>query len=139
MEGGPTSFPLNFKTLQGLPSFLTWEGTLRAAQVSPISTEKKPTSFNTSTKEAETGGSLFIGGQPGLHSDFRDSQGYVERPSQKKGEEKEKVKERGKETQPFTAMTFAQVLLSSSTRSPTEARAGLEEVLFSFLNFTGIS
>ena len=33
--------------------------------------------FNPSAREAEAGGSLWIEGQPGLHSEFRDSQGYL--------------------------------------------------------------
>ena len=36
-------------------------------------------SFNSSTWEAETGGSLWVQDQPGLHREFQDSQGYVER------------------------------------------------------------
>jgi hypothetical protein len=33
--------------------------------------------FNTCTWEAEAGG--FLDGQAGLHTDFQDSQGYIER------------------------------------------------------------
>jgi hypothetical protein len=36
--------------------------------------------FNASTWEAEAGGSLWVGGQPGLQSEFQDSQGYTEKP-----------------------------------------------------------
>jgi hypothetical protein len=36
--------------------------------------------FNPSTQEAEAGGSLRIGGQPGLQSECWDSQGYREKP-----------------------------------------------------------
>jgi hypothetical protein len=35
--------------------------------------------FNPGTWEAEAGGSLQIRGQPGLQSDFQDSQGYTEK------------------------------------------------------------
>ena len=37
-------------------------------------------SFNPSTKEAEAGRSLWVQGQPGLQSEFQDSQGYTEKP-----------------------------------------------------------
>lgn len=37
-------------------------------------------SFNLSTQEAEAGESLWVQGQPGLHSEFLDSQGYTEKP-----------------------------------------------------------
>ena len=33
--------------------------------------------FNPSTQEAEAGGSLGIGGQPGPHSKIQDGQGYI--------------------------------------------------------------
>jgi hypothetical protein len=36
--------------------------------------------FNPSTWEVEEGGSLWVQGQPGLHSEFQDSQGYRVRP-----------------------------------------------------------
>jgi hypothetical protein len=35
--------------------------------------------FNPSTLEAEAG-SLWVQGQPGLQSEFQDSQGYIEKP-----------------------------------------------------------
>jgi hypothetical protein len=35
--------------------------------------------FNPSTWEAEAGGSLWVRGQPGLQSEFQDSQGYTEK------------------------------------------------------------
>jgi hypothetical protein len=35
--------------------------------------------FNLSTPEAEAGGSLLAQGQPGLHSEFQEKQGYVEK------------------------------------------------------------
>ena len=42
-------------------------------------------SFNPSTQEAEAGGSLWVQGQPGLQSEFQDSQGcYIEKPCLKK-------------------------------------------------------
>ena len=34
--------------------------------------------FNPNTQEAEAGQSLGVQGQPGLHSEFQDSQGYTE-------------------------------------------------------------
>jgi hypothetical protein len=37
--------------------------------------------FNPSTREAEAGG---VRGQPGLQSEFQDSQGYTEKPCLKK-------------------------------------------------------
>jgi hypothetical protein len=36
--------------------------------------------FNSSTPEAEAGGSLWVQGQPGLQSEFQDSYNYIERP-----------------------------------------------------------
>ena len=36
--------------------------------------------FNSSTREAETGRPLLVGGQHGLQSEFQDSQGYSEKP-----------------------------------------------------------
>jgi hypothetical protein len=36
--------------------------------------------FNPSTWEAEAGGFLSFQGQPGLQSEFQDSQGYTEKP-----------------------------------------------------------
>jgi hypothetical protein len=36
--------------------------------------------FNPSTREAEAGGFLSFSGQPGLQSEFQDSQGYTEKP-----------------------------------------------------------
>jgi hypothetical protein len=36
--------------------------------------------FNPSTREAEAGGSLLDQGQPGLQSEFQDSQSYTEKP-----------------------------------------------------------
>jgi hypothetical protein len=35
--------------------------------------------FNPSTQEAEAGGSLAVWGQPGLQSEFQDSQGYTQK------------------------------------------------------------
>jgi hypothetical protein len=40
--------------------------------------------FHPSTQEAEAGGSLWVRGQPGLQSEFQESQDYEERLSQKK-------------------------------------------------------
>ena len=39
--------------------------------------------FNTNTKEAEEV-DFWVQGQPGLHSEFQDSQGYIVRPCLKK-------------------------------------------------------
>jgi hypothetical protein len=36
--------------------------------------------YNPSTREAEAGGFLSLQGQPGLQSEFQDSQGYTEKP-----------------------------------------------------------
>ena len=36
--------------------------------------------FNLSTWEVEAGGSLRVQGQPGLQSEFQDSQGYTQKP-----------------------------------------------------------
>lgn len=36
--------------------------------------------FDPSTREAKAGGSLWVPGQPGLQSEFQDSQGYPEKP-----------------------------------------------------------
>ena len=40
--------------------------------------------FNPSILEVEADESLFIGGQPSTHSEFRASQGYIVRPCLKK-------------------------------------------------------
>jgi hypothetical protein len=40
--------------------------------------------FNPSAWEAEAGGFLSSRGQPGLQSEFQDSQGYTEKPCLKK-------------------------------------------------------
>ena len=42
-----------------------------------------PAAFNPGTQEAEAGGSL-SSGQPGLKSEFQDSQGYTGRPCLRK-------------------------------------------------------
>jgi hypothetical protein len=39
--------------------------------------------FNPSTQETEAGGSLRVRNQPGLHSEFQDSQGSVVNQTQK--------------------------------------------------------
>lgn len=36
--------------------------------------------FNPKTRQAEAGGTLGVGGQPGLHGKFQDSRNYRERP-----------------------------------------------------------
>ena len=43
-----------------------------------------PPAFNPSTLEAEEDGSLRVQGQPGLQSEFQNSQGYTEKPCLKK-------------------------------------------------------
>jgi hypothetical protein len=40
--------------------------------------------FNPSTWNAKAGGSLRVRGQPGLQSEFQDSQGYIEKSCLKK-------------------------------------------------------
>ena len=47
--------------------------------------------FNPSTQEAEAGGSLGVRGQPGLQSEFQDSQGYIEKSSLEKPPPSKKV------------------------------------------------
>jgi hypothetical protein len=47
--------------------------------------------FNPSTQEAEAGGFL---SQPGLQSEFQDSQGYTEKPCLKKTNKQKKQKKR---------------------------------------------
>jgi hypothetical protein len=42
-------------------------------------TEITAQGFKPSTQEAEAGGSLPVRGQPGLQSEFQDSQGYTEK------------------------------------------------------------
>jgi hypothetical protein len=49
--------------------------------------------FNPSTREAEAGGFL-SSGQTGLQSEFQDSQGYTEKPSQKNQKKKKKKKKK---------------------------------------------
>jgi hypothetical protein len=46
--------------------------------------------FDPSTREAEAGGFL---SQPGLQSDFQDSQGYTEKPCLKKTKQNKKKKQ----------------------------------------------
>lgn len=50
--------------------------------------------FNSSIQEAEVGESLWIWGQPGLLSDFRDNQTYKDRDSKWKWEEHYKASNR---------------------------------------------
>lgn len=40
--------------------------------------------LNASSKDTKVGGSLRVQGQPGLNSEFQDSQGCIERPFLKK-------------------------------------------------------
>ena len=49
--------------------------------------------FNPSTWQAEAGGFL-SSSQPGLQSEFQDSQGYTEKPCLKKPKEKKKEKKK---------------------------------------------
>jgi hypothetical protein len=46
--------------------------------------------FKPSTQEADTGGSLWVQGQPGLQIEFQYSQGYTEKPGLKKKKKKKK-------------------------------------------------
>jgi hypothetical protein len=46
--------------------------------------------FNPSTREAEAGGFLSLR-QPGLQSEFQDSQGYTEKPCHEKQTNKQKA------------------------------------------------
>jgi hypothetical protein len=61
-------------------------------QVNP----KKESIYNPSTWEAEAGKSQ-IGGQPGLHSNFKASLDYIARSCLKKPTERERRKERKRE------------------------------------------
>ena len=46
--------------------------------------------FNPDTQQAEAGGSMWVQGQPGLQSEFQDSQDcYTEKPSLKKQKQKQ--------------------------------------------------
>ena len=53
--------------------------------------------FNSSTQEAEAGGFLSLG-QPGLQSEFQDSQGYTDKPCLEKQKTKNKKKQQQKKT-----------------------------------------
>jgi hypothetical protein len=48
--------------------------------------------FNPNTREAGAGGSLWVWGQPGLKSEFQNSQGYTENPVSLKKKKKKKKK-----------------------------------------------
>ena len=50
--------------------------------------------FDPSIQEAEAGGSLCVGGQPNLHREFQDTQGYMEKPCLKKPKKKKKKKKK---------------------------------------------
>ena len=52
--------------------------------------------FNPSTREAEAE-DFWVRGQPGLQSDFQDSQGYTEKPCLGKPKKKKKKKKKKKE------------------------------------------
>jgi hypothetical protein len=48
--------------------------------------------FNPSTYKAEAGGSLWIQDHPGIQSEFKDSQGYTEKPClEKQSKAKQKI------------------------------------------------
>jgi hypothetical protein len=49
--------------------------------------------FDPSTREAEAG-DFWVRGQPGLQSEFQDSQGYTEKPCLEKPKKKKKKRER---------------------------------------------
>jgi hypothetical protein len=53
--------------------------------------------FKPRTQETEASGSLLSLNKPRLHSEFQDSQGYVERPCLKKGKERKGKERKGKE------------------------------------------
>ena len=48
--------------------------------------------FNFSTHDADAGRSLWVQGQPGLNSEFQDSQGYGERLCLKEKQKQNKAK-----------------------------------------------
>ena len=53
--------------------------------------------FNPSTQEAEAGGSLWVQDQPGLHSEFQDSQGCYTEKSCLEKKKKQKQKQTNKQ------------------------------------------
>ena len=57
--------------------------------------------FNLSTWEAEAGGSLWIQGQPGLQSEFQDSQGCTEKPYLKRQKATKQQNQNYNKTIPF--------------------------------------
>jgi hypothetical protein len=52
--------------------------------------------FNPSTQEAEAGRSLWVWGQPGLQSEFQDSQGSTEKPFLKNKKAKQSTNQSNK-------------------------------------------
>jgi hypothetical protein len=50
--------------------------------------------FNPSTQEAEADFVLWVRGQPGLQSEFQDSQGYTEKPCLEKTNKQKKTKQK---------------------------------------------
>lgn len=51
--------------------------------------------FDPNTQEAKEGSSVLVRGQPGLQSEFQDSQGYIVKPCVVKKRERERKKEEG--------------------------------------------
>jgi hypothetical protein len=64
--------------------------------------------FNPSTREAEAGGFLWVRSQPGLQSEYQDSQGYTEKPCLKQQQKQTQIKvgsdERANEQQPLASV-----------------------------------
>jgi hypothetical protein len=55
--------------------------------------------LNPSTQESEAGGSLRVRGQPGLQREFKDCQGYTEKPYLEKQKQKPKNKPKQQQQQ----------------------------------------
>jgi hypothetical protein len=92
--------------------------------------------FNPSTQEAEAGGFL-SSRQPGLQSEFQDSQGYTEKPclkkpKKKKKEKKKKKKKRKKRKVTLQARRLAQPLRVRLTTK--NIKCGLKTDIPSSLN-----
>jgi hypothetical protein len=66
---------------------LLWSSCLNSAKNKNIKLVVAHT-FSPSTQEAQAGGSLWVGGQPSLQSQFQYRQGYTEKPCLKKAQTK---------------------------------------------------
>jgi hypothetical protein len=73
--------------------------------------------FNPSTWEAEAGGFLSSRGQPGLQSEFQDSQGDTEKPCLKKQTNKQKKKQKTKVAKLLDGVPPSEPLVLSRARS----------------------